>query len=1199
MKKKSASQSAPARRSLGEGGFLKLRLLLGVLLCFGAITIVLLAQPRTPFGQSGNSQPIFHAQYRGLMQVVKFDISPPLRDMIPLEWKECTKPEIEEEGPIPLGPVGPVVPDPVVQRVLGKIRIPGPIISFDGNVNMCGCSPPDPNGAVGPNHVVTMSNLHFQIFNKSGTSLFGPAANNTLWSGFGGGCQTRNDGDPVVLYDQVADRWLLTQFTAAAPYLQCVALSQTNDPTGAYYRWSFLVGNGNNFGDYPKAAMWPDAYYFSTREFAGGSTFVGVGAYAFNRADAIGGVPNPRIISFLAPPSPAYVVGDGLLPSNLDGFTAPPGPTPPNYFVGTQDNNGPYGAPQDALNIFKFHADFNMPQNSTFTLTNTLPTMPFNSILALCAGTRNCIPQPSTANKIDHLGYRQRPMFRLAYRNFGDHESLVTNQSVSAGTGPNGEVSGVRWWELRSPNSSPVIFQEGTYAPGLTDGIHRWMGSIAFNSLGDIALGFSASNNTNPSVFPSVFYTARHAGDPPGQMTLGEGSIINGTGSQTGSQRWGDYTSLWVDPADDQTFWYVNQYVPTTSSIGWRLRIGAFNLGGGTPTPTPTASPSATPTVTATSTPTPTPTATHTPTGTPTATPTASPTCTPGDVIGNGGFETGSFSPWVILDQNAAPVVTNTQAHSGTFSGYAGDAPDGFCGFPGTEALGDSSFYQQFTVPAGGGTLSFWHWDCTTDTIAFDWQDAYITDTNGNILQTIFHQCSDNEAWVQQTVNMTPYAGQTVRLKFLVHEDGFGDLTGMYVDDVSLPGQCGSPSPTATPSGTPPPCSWSAGPDMPTPLVRAVGVYFPTDGNFYTMGGRTSDTAGSDFQHVLRYTPSTNSWTQMGVTLPDNQMNNMACGVLSLSGTPYIYCVGGSAAGQTVATARVFFYNPVTDTATTLASGDNWPGDAAGTILPGGFAVTGDKLYILGGFNINVASTNQIWQFDPTAAVGAKWLQRVNTPEGIMYAPTTAIGGIIYVGGASDYQGGTVVDTTNSFSFDPVANTTGTIAAIPRATGETRALSFTVTNGLMEVMGGGRVAPNPSTEVDIYQPIPNGWSMGLPFMTARRNFPTDTNGTNHIWLSGGYASDGITPLASMEIFTCAQGSPTPTPTATATATHTPTATPTATATATHTPTATPTATATATHTPTATPTATSTPTPTTPPRTTPTPRPRPTPPPRP
>ena len=309
----------------------------------------------------------------------------------------------------------------------------------------------------------------------------------------------------------------------------------------------------------------------------------------------------------------------------------------------------------------------------------------------------------------------------------------------------------------------------------------------------------------------------------------------------------------------------------------------------------------------------------------------------------------------------------------------------------------------------------------------------------------------------------------------------------------------------------PQPCTVAAGPDMPTILVRAVGVYFPADGNFYTMGGRTADTAGSDFQHVLRYSPGTNSWTQMASTLPDNTINNMACGVLSASGTSYIYCVGGSAATQTTATARVFFYNPTTDTATTLSAADNWPGDAAGTILPGGFAVSNNKLYILGGFNINVASTNQIWRFDPTAGVGSKWLLAPVTPEGIMYAPTCAINGMIYVGGASDYSGGTVIDTTHSFRFDPVTNTIGSIVPIPRATGETRALNV---NGQMYVMGGGRTPPNPSAEVDICC-----WSLGTPMMTARRNFPTDTNGTT-IWLAGGYASDNVTLLSSMEIFTC-------------------------------------------------------------------------------
>jgi hypothetical protein len=591
MKKKSASQSA----------FFKLRVLVAVLLCFAAITIVFFAfgkasaQPRPP---AQNPQPLVRAQFRGVLPVAKFDISPPLRSIKVLPAGPGKLRENEEEGPIPLGPVGRVVRDPVVQRVMGKIGIPNPLISFDGPGNISGVAPPDPNGAIGPANVVVMDNLQFQIFDRNGTSLFGPASNNTLWSGFGGDCETDNAGDPVVIYDQLADRWLLSQFTSSAgpQFFECVALSQTNDPTGSYYRWAIPTGAGNNFPDYPKAGMWPDAYYFSTREFAGGNTFVGVGAYALDRPQALAGNPNPIIVSFLAPPTPAYVVGDGLLPSDLDGMTLPPAGSP-NFFVGSEDNNGPYGAPADALTVWKFHYDPNIPANSSFVLTNTLPTQPFNSILGLCGGSRACIPQPGTANKIDHLGYRQRPLFRLAYRNFGDHEALVTNQSVSAGTGPNGEVSGIRWWELRDPNGSPVIFQEGTYAPGLTDGVHRWMGSIAMNSLGDIALGFSAANTT---VFPSVFYTARHPGDPPGQMTLGEGSIKDGTGSQTGGgNRWGDYTALDVDPTDDTSFWYVNEYIPTTSERGWRLRIGAFNLTAGpTPSPSPTATASPTPTAT-------------------------------------------------------------------------------------------------------------------------------------------------------------------------------------------------------------------------------------------------------------------------------------------------------------------------------------------------------------------------------------------------------------------------------------------------------------------------------------------------------------------------------------------------------------------------------------------------------------------------
>jgi hypothetical protein len=548
------------------------RILAGVLLCFGGVALAFFAFHNVS-AQSNSDAPVVQGIYRGLAPVVKVDLSPPLSEMKLIQPGGGQKRKNEDRDIVPWKIRFAPEWDPVVQRTQSDIEIPGPLQTFNGPSNISGVAPPDPNGDVGPNHVVVMSNLSFQIFNKTGTSVFGPAANNTLWAGFGGPCQTENAGDPVVLHDQQADRWVLMQFTSAGPnFFVCMAISNTPDPTSNYIRYA--IATGTNFPDYPKMAVWPDAYYISTREFSSAGPFAGVGAYALNRAQVLAGNPAAQVISMLVPPGGTpYNIGDGLLPSDWDGSTAPPAGRP-NFFVGSMDNGGPYGAPQDALTLWKYTVNFANPGLSTFTLANTIPVGAFNSILGLCGGTRSCIPQPGTANRIDHLGYRQRPLHRLAYRNFGTHESLVTNQSVSAGGAP--EISGIRWWELRSPNAAPVLFQEGTYAPGLTDGIHRWMGSIAMNGAGSMGLAYSASSGT---VFPSVWYTGRFAADPAGQMPQGEGSIINGTGSQTGGgSRWGDYTSLTVDPVDDSTFWAVNEWLPATSTSGWVLRIGSFKL---------------------------------------------------------------------------------------------------------------------------------------------------------------------------------------------------------------------------------------------------------------------------------------------------------------------------------------------------------------------------------------------------------------------------------------------------------------------------------------------------------------------------------------------------------------------------------------------------------------------------------------------
>ena len=286
----------------------------------------------------------------------------------------------------------------------------------------------------------------------------------------------------------------------------------------------------------------------------------------------IRGNPDARMVKFLLTPGTTrYLPGDGLLPSDLDGTTLPPDGSP-NYFVGTMDDGAGRGAPFDGLNIFQFSVTFGGHPTGSFTLAAQLPVAPFDSIFPCHPTSRSCIPQPLTGNTIDILSYRQRPIFRLAYRNFGTYESLVTNQSVEARPA----IAGVRWYEIRRTGGAFSVQQQGTFAPD--DGVNRWMGSVAMDKFGNMGLGYSVSNGD--TVFPGIRYTGRLAGDPPGEMTLGEGVLIDGSGSQKVSARWGDYTDMTVDPADDCTFWYVNEYYAQSSQRGWQTRIGSFRLPG-------------------------------------------------------------------------------------------------------------------------------------------------------------------------------------------------------------------------------------------------------------------------------------------------------------------------------------------------------------------------------------------------------------------------------------------------------------------------------------------------------------------------------------------------------------------------------------------------------------------------------------------
>ncbi|HEY9378832.1 MAG TPA: hypothetical protein VIQ02_17280, partial [Jiangellaceae bacterium] len=275
---------------------------------------------------------------------------------------------------------------------------------------------------------------------------------------------------------------------------------------------------------------------------------------------------------------PLYLLGDGLLPADLDGKRHPP-PHSPEYFAGTMDDDYVYGAPFDAINWFGMDVDFNHPEDASFEMIAQLEVDEFDSNYPCAPGARDCLEQPGIvdpAQYLDILSYRQRPTYRLQYRNFGSYESLVTNQSVEAT--PN--HAGVRWYEIRNPQD-PVIHQQGTYAPN--DGVHRWMGSVAQDKYGNMAAGYSVVNGTN--VFPGIRYAGRLAGDPLGQLSQGEAVMQAGSGVQTTlNSRWGDYTALSVDPKDDCTFYYINEYYTLasqqTSPAGWLTRIGAFKFPG-------------------------------------------------------------------------------------------------------------------------------------------------------------------------------------------------------------------------------------------------------------------------------------------------------------------------------------------------------------------------------------------------------------------------------------------------------------------------------------------------------------------------------------------------------------------------------------------------------------------------------------------
>jgi Protein of unknown function (DUF1573)/Abnormal spindle-like microcephaly-assoc'd, ASPM-SPD-2-Hydin len=509
----------------------------------------------------------------------KHDMGPLLREIAPLlpEFSTPSEHEIENN-------VNPnhkwskqVQKDRVLQTEENSphLQTPNFGLEFDGagfgDNFFCNCMPPDNDGAPGTTQYVEYINGEYQVFDKAGNTVLGPLSGNAFWSGFGGSCQTDNSGDPIVRFDAAAQRWVVSQFAINNPPsndFECVAVSKTADATGAYNRYAFSF---NHFPDYPKMGVWPDGYYFTFNNFnLAGTAYVGANVCAADRSKMLTGAA-ATLQCF------QQSVNDfGMLPSDLDGAT-PPAAGTPNFVMELDPSSNA------KLDLFKFHVDFTTPANSTFTGPTLIPVAAFTP---LCNSQLRgaCVPQPTAGSDLlESLG--DRLMYRLVYRNFGDHTTLLTSHSIVAGSS-----GGVRWYEIRNPETTPTVFQSGTFAPNSQ---YRWMPAIAMDSNQDIAVGFSRSGS-GAGQFPSIVYAGRVPSDAAGTLES-EVVLKAGAGSQrSGFKRWGDYSSVTIDPSDDCTFWFAEEYQKADGGFNWSTAIGSFKFAGcagGTPDFSLTANP--------------------------------------------------------------------------------------------------------------------------------------------------------------------------------------------------------------------------------------------------------------------------------------------------------------------------------------------------------------------------------------------------------------------------------------------------------------------------------------------------------------------------------------------------------------------------------------------------------------------------------
>jgi len=497
---------------------------------------------------------------------VKFDkTTKPLREMF--DTGERPEParggrDFEPGRPQPVGNRITPFTDPLADRSVG---LPSALAEIKASTNgtpvdpQARVAPPDTTGDVGPTHYVQWVNLRYSIYTlvrgvNNEITAFVPVSGfpkngSVVWQGFGGRCESDNDGDPIVQYDQLADRWVLTQFAVSGtPYTQCVAVSTSGDPTGTYNRYAFSYDR--SFNDYTKMGVWPDAYYISYNMFRNGRSFTGNTVCALERDKMlIGAAARQACVNTTAAHS--------IEPADLEGTTLPPAGSP-NLMMSLTST---------AVQFWRFSVNWGA---GTGTLTGPTNVAGVAAFSRACGGGA-CVVQPGTTTRLDTLA--DRLMYRLSYRNFGDHEALVINHSVTSGTG-----SGIRWYELRNAagqtfgSAAPVLHQQGTFAPSND---FRWMGSAAIDKTGGIAIGYNISSS---SIVPSIRYAYR--GPPDALGTMGnETSVLVGSGIQNGNlTRWGDYSTISIDPVDGCTMVFTTQFQPANGNFNWTTYIHSFKL---------------------------------------------------------------------------------------------------------------------------------------------------------------------------------------------------------------------------------------------------------------------------------------------------------------------------------------------------------------------------------------------------------------------------------------------------------------------------------------------------------------------------------------------------------------------------------------------------------------------------------------------